>query len=56
MFSANFDCVLHRRLNTLQPSTISFGSVGRVTFTLKKAQGGVKWPKLLDDAQKKPGE
>lgn len=39
-----------------QPSTISFGSVGRVTFTLKKAKGGVKWPKLLADAQKKPGE
>lgn len=38
-----------------QPSTISFGSVGRVTFTLKKAKGGVKWPKLLDDDQKKPG-
>lgn len=38
-----------------QPSTVSFGSVGRVTFTLKKAKGGVKWPKLLDDEQKKPG-
>ncbi|CAN0383905.1 unnamed protein product, partial [Ectocarpus fasciculatus] len=37
-----------------QPSTISFGSVGRVTFTLKKAKGGVKWPKLLADGQKKP--
>lgn len=39
-----------------QPSTISFGSVGRVTFTLKKAKGGVKWPKLLDSEQKKPGQ
>lgn len=39
-----------------KPSTILFGSVGRVTFTLKKAKGGVRWPKLLDDEQRKPGQ
>ena len=27
-----------------------------MTFTLKKAKGGVKWPKLLSDEQKKPGQ
>eukprot|EP00903_Cladosiphon_okamuranus_P012569 g11767.t1 len=47
------DLALHADIDP-DTSTISFGSVGRVTFTLKKAQGGVKWPKLLDDEHKKP--
>ncbi|CAN0080294.1 unnamed protein product, partial [Ectocarpus sp. 4 AP-2014] len=49
----SLDLSLHDAIDP-EPSTISFGSVGRVTFTLKKAKGGVKWPKLLADRQKKP--
>ncbi|CAN0052255.1 unnamed protein product [Ectocarpus sp. 6 AP-2014] len=49
----SLDLSLHDAIDP-EPSTISFGSVGRVTFTLKKAKGGVKWPKLLADGQKKP--
>ncbi|CAM9934847.1 unnamed protein product [Scytosiphon promiscuus] len=49
----SLDLALHADIDP-DPSTVSFGSVGRVTFTLKKAKGGVKWPKLLDDEQKKP--
>lgn len=51
-FSLAVVTVLH---TAFQPSTVSFGSVGRVTFTLKKAKSGVKWPRLLDEEQKKPG-
>ncbi|CAM9111479.1 unnamed protein product, partial [Pylaiella littoralis] len=49
----SLDLTLHADIEP-DTSTVSFGSVGRVTFTLKKAKNGVKWPKLVDDDQKKP--
>ncbi|CAM9713904.1 unnamed protein product [Ascophyllum nodosum] len=47
------DLALHANIDP-DPSSISWGSVGRVTFTLKKATGGVVWPSLLAEGQKKP--